>query len=465
MTEARESNELKPAEPVAGDEDAALDAVAIAALLAAGDSGGGDEPRPTEPAPGGEAPELDAARIAALVAAGDPGDGEAGPAGPAPEGEDAELDAAAIAALLRGGDPGDDEPGPAGSAPEGEDAELDAAAIAALLGGGDPGDDEPGTVARAAEPTPVASAAEPADEFFDVLLTDVLLTPLKESEEAPPAEAADTQEPVPEVVAPEPARGPSWFGRAVCGLRERWAEEVPARVARVAARLREGAARVRCALARSAEKEAPAPEAAAAAGPAPVEEPAPCEPVPAEEPAPAREPEALAGEGSEAQPWVAKLVLVSLCVNTVAMAALLAVLFLRPHDPGLARADGRSRDHAAARALARAKRGALPGPTLKLGDFFVLLRDDAGGPEGGRERYARISVDLELPDETAKQAASLRLPPFRDAVLSCLSDRTAEEFRGSEALGRLKAVLARRLSEAAPSIPVRAIYFSDLVVQ
>ena len=432
MTEARESNELKPAEPVAGDEDAALDAVAIAALLAAGDSGGGDEPRPTEPAPGGEAPELDAARIAALVAAGDPGDGEAGPAGPAPEGED---------------------------------AELDAAAIAALLGGGDPGDDEPGTVARAAEPTPVASAAEPADEFFDVLLTDVLLTPLKESEEAPPAEAADTQEPVPEVVAPEPARGPSWFGRAVCGLRERWAEEVAARVARVAARLREGAARVRCALARSAEKEAPAPEAAAAAGPAPVEEPAPCEPVPAEEPAPAREPEALAGEGSEAQPWVAKLVLVSLCVNTVAMAALLAVLFLRPHDPGLARADGRSRDHAAARALARAKRGALPGPTLKLGDFFVLLRDDAGGPEGGRERYARISVDLELPDETAKQAASLRLPPFRDAVLSCLSDRTAEEFRGSEALGRLKAVLARRLSEAAPSIPVRAIYFSDLVVQ
>jgi flagellar basal body-associated protein FliL len=354
------------------------------------------------------------------------------------------------------------EPRPGEPAPGEEDPELDAAAIAALLGGGGAGEGELRTAARAAAPTPparapepgpVARAAEPADESLDVEpdgeFVGVELTPVMASDEAPPAETAappaSAHESVAEVVAAEPARGPSLVGRALGGLRERWADAP----ARLVATLREGAARVRGALARSAAEEASAPEAAAGG-----------------EPAPAREPEeALAREGSAAQPWVAKLALVSLCVNITAMAALLAVLFLGPHDAGRARAGGRSRDHAAASAPAGPERGASPGPTLKLGEFFVLLREDAGEPHGGGERYARISLELELPDERAEQAASARLPPLRDAALSYLSDCTAKAFRGSEALGRLKAMLSRRFSEAAPSVPVRAVYFTDLVVQ
>ena len=172
-----------------------------------------------------------------------------------------------------------------------------------------------------------------------------------------------------------------------------------------------------------------------------------------------------------------KVVPLLLGVNSLLLAAVLALLVLRPGG-GAKHAEAAEPAHAAADAGhggghgdkpadkdekhdAKGKDGkeALPGPTLRLPDFIVHLRDvDA-------DRYARLSFELELPDEKAKEAINARLPQIRDAFLAYLSDRTAEDMRGSEAMQRVKTALAQKLAEAAPAATVRGLYVTELVVQ
>jgi flagellar protein FliL len=180
---------------------------------------------------------------------------------------------------------------------------------------------------------------------------------------------------------------------------------------------------------------------------------------------------------TEAKPAAAaggsKLVPLLLIVNSVLLAAVLALLVLKPGGLKHAEAAEKPGHEASAEPSAEgghgekgkdAKEGkdgkaALPGPTLRLPDFVVHLRDvDA-------DRYARMSFELELPEEKAKQAINARLPQIRDAFLSYLSDRTAEDLRGSEAMVRIKVALAQKLTEVAPAAAVRGLYVTELVIQ
>jgi flagellar FliL protein len=170
-------------------------------------------------------------------------------------------------------------------------------------------------------------------------------------------------------------------------------------------------------------------------------------------------PPAAAGGGS-------KLVPLLLIVNSALLAAVLALLVLKPG--GLKHAEAAEKPAAAASAEAgsgeqgeKVKDGkaALPGPTMRLPDFVVHLRDvDA-------DRYARMSFELELPDEKAKEGINARLPQIRDAFLAYLSDRSAEELRGSEAMVRVKVALSQKLTEVAPAATVRGLYVTEMVIQ
>lgn len=87
-------------------------------------------------------------------------------------------------------------------------------------------------------------------------------------------------------------------------------------------------------------------------------------------------------------------------------AAVLALLVLKPG--GLKHAEASPSEHGK---KAKDGKAALPGPTLRLPDFVVHLRDvDA-------DRYARMSFELELPDEKAKEGINARLPQIRDSFL------------------------------------------------
>jgi len=155
-------------------------------------------------------------------------------------------------------------------------------------------------------------------------------------------------------------------------------------------------------------------------------------------------------------------------VNSLLIAGVLAVLLLRPPTAKVAEPKGEHGDEAAAASHgehgegeAKGKDGkpAAPGPTMRLGDFVVHLRD----PDA--DHFAKVSFDVEVADEKAKEVVNARLPQIRDAFLSYLSDRTSADFRGSESLVRLKSALLQRVGEASPGTAVRGIFLTELVIQ
>jgi len=170
-----------------------------------------------------------------------------------------------------------------------------------------------------------------------------------------------------------------------------------------------------------------------------------------------------------------KVVPLLLVVNTLLLAGVLAALLLvKPKGTAQGAAGEKADEHAAAagehggghgaKAAEKGKEGhdgkeAAPGPTLRMADFVVHLRD------ADADRYARVSFEMEVADEKGKEAVTLRMPQIRDAFLAYLSDRTAEELRGSEAMARVKGALNQRLGEVAPGVPVRGLYVTELVVQ
>jgi flagellar protein FliL len=166
-----------------------------------------------------------------------------------------------------------------------------------------------------------------------------------------------------------------------------------------------------------------------------------------------------------------KLVPLLLMVNSVLLAGVLALLVLKPGGAAAAKAE-KGDEHAAAAEHGGEKGGKggkgekgkegkenMPGPSLRLPDFVVHLRDAEA------DRYVRVAFELELGDEKAKEVLTARTPQIRDAFLSYLSDRSADELRGSENMAKMKAALSQRIGEIAPGIAVRGFYIADLVVQ
>ena len=96
---------------------------------------------------------------------------------------------------------------------------------------------------------------------------------------------------------------------------------------------------------------------------------------------------------------------------------------------------------------------------VKLPDFVIHLRN----PD--LDRYVRLSFDIEVFADPDKDKLNANLPRVRDAIISYLSDRTLEELRGSEGLGRTKDALQQKLRELVPEARIRALYISDFVVQ
>jgi flagellar FliL protein len=181
--------------------------------------------------------------------------------------------------------------------------------------------------------------------------------------------------------------------------------------------------------------------------------------------------EAPRGEGKK-KGGGGKLVPLLLVVNSALLAGVLALLVLKPGGAAAAKAE-KGEEHAAPAEHGHGAGGEkggkgekgkegkenMPGPSLRLPDFVVHLRDAEA------DRYVRVAFELELGDEKAKEVLTARTPQIRDAFLSYLSDRSADELRGSENMAKMKAALSQRIGDIAPGIAVRGFYIADLVVQ
>lgn len=151
-----------------------------------------------------------------------------------------------------------------------------------------------------------------------------------------------------------------------------------------------------------------------------------------------------------------KLVPILIVVNSLLVAVVLALFLLRGNGGGGAAAGGKEESSHEAHPKTKEE---LPGPTIKLADFVVHLRDVEA------DRYARVSFEVEVATEEDKAKLTAFMPRIRDAFTLYLSDRTLEELRGGEAIGRIKTQLSERMTELAPACKVKALYVTDLVIQ
>ncbi|HTP26481.1 MAG TPA: flagellar basal body-associated FliL family protein [Anaeromyxobacteraceae bacterium] len=161
-----------------------------------------------------------------------------------------------------------------------------------------------------------------------------------------------------------------------------------------------------------------------------------------------------------------KLIPILLLVNSLLSASVLGLFVVKlgaKHDPPSEEHAAASEAHGKDEKEPKAEKGKegkeQPGPTMRLADFVVHLRD------AENERYARISFETELSDEKAKDVVTAHMPQIRDAFISYLSDRSADELRGSEQINQMKGVLAQKLAAIVPGPYVRALYVTELVVQ
>lgn len=101
---------------------------------------------------------------------------------------------------------------------------------------------------------------------------------------------------------------------------------------------------------------------------------------------------------------------------------------------------------------------ATTGSTARLEDIIVHLRN----PE--IDRYARLTLDVEMATPSELTQLQPRTPQIRDAVITALSEETFESLRGAEGLSNMKAKLRERIDSVVPGT-VRAVYVSGFIVQ
>jgi flagellar FliL protein len=179
-----------------------------------------------------------------------------------------------------------------------------------------------------------------------------------------------------------------------------------------------------------------------------------------------------------------KLVPALIGINTLALVGVVAFVLMRPSGSGRSGAAGEGGgkapgEHGEAATPGQGEKGAegrdkkgpakkghassapedMPGPMLRLPDFVVHLRNSDA------DRYARMSFEVEVDTDEDKNRLTALMPAIRDNFIAYLSDRTIEELRGSEAISRTKVALTGRLQQVAPTVGVRALYLTDLVIQ
>ena len=100
-----------------------------------------------------------------------------------------------------------------------------------------------------------------------------------------------------------------------------------------------------------------------------------------------------------------------------------------------------------------------PGPTVRFDNFTVQLKST------DVDRYAHLSLEIEVADEATKGVIEKRVAPIRDAILSYLSDRTPDELRGSDGLKEIKEAMVKKLDELISGHRIRALYITDFIIQ
>jgi flagellar FliL protein len=178
----------------------------------------------------------------------------------------------------------------------------------------------------------------------------------------------------------------------------------------------------------------------------------------------------MSEEDESAQPAAAagksKVLPMLLVINTLLLTGVLVFVMKRPAahaGPEKAAVQGAEAEHGEEKEKSAAGHGADeaggPGPTVRFDNFTVQLKST------DVDRYAHLSIEIEVADEAGKGMIEKRVAPIRDLILSYLSDRTPDEMRGSDGLKQVKESMIKKLDEVIPGHRIRSLYITDFIIQ
>ena len=99
------------------------------------------------------------------------------------------------------------------------------------------------------------------------------------------------------------------------------------------------------------------------------------------------------------------------------------------------------------------------GPMIPIDEFVVNIIS-ADTPH-----YVKASLTLELNSPDAQEEVEQRMPQIRDAILLLIGNKTYEELQDLQGKRQLKAELSSRINSFLKTGSVKAIYFTNFVVQ
>lgn len=99
------------------------------------------------------------------------------------------------------------------------------------------------------------------------------------------------------------------------------------------------------------------------------------------------------------------------------------------------------------------------GPMVDISEFIVnIISDDTN-------HYVKASLTIELSNEEVKEEITQRMPQIRDSILLLVGNKTYEELKDLQGKKQLKAELSSKINGILFAGKVKAIYFTDFVVQ
>jgi flagellar FliL protein len=128
------------------------------------------------------------------------------------------------------------------------------------------------------------------------------------------------------------------------------------------------------------------------------------------------------------------------------------------------KSEAKADDHAAEEGGHGEAKGEGKGGEKKVGAIRPMDPFIANLADEDSDRYIKTTVQVEFIDE-APEAFEHRLPQIRDLILTLLTNRTFEDIRTPDGKERLREDVIDRINHAMEREAVRAVYFTEFIVQ
>lgn len=99
------------------------------------------------------------------------------------------------------------------------------------------------------------------------------------------------------------------------------------------------------------------------------------------------------------------------------------------------------------------------GPQVNIDEFIVNIIS------GDTAHYVKTSLTLELTNAEVKGEVEKRMPQMRDAILLLIGNKTYEELQDLQGKKQLKAEITSKINSFLKVGKVKAVYFTNFVVQ